>query len=994
MSKRSRDETKIEFVRSILGDIPIETIEKLLNSANQNVETAINLYFTDPSPPPPVAQSVQHIKQDKPAQAINKYYIGDLVITAWSLTKGQSPVKEGDKVNIVRDNVINSSNKIVRFSIKGKEIGRLPKEVADYISTLIDFKLCTFEGTIVWCPSTLKMGDDMILMIQCYLSPIRSENFTTTLPTPKKRSIQKNVDVNVLKKMALMRMFRNLALKPVRSSIQRMNVDGDDTWDMLLQTVAQKEVVVEEGEEEKKEVTDDQLDSIYEKAQVFDSHITAMDQPETMALELKEYQKRALAWMTAKETWEHEDGDIDMRSMHPLWEEYAFPNECDSEYKFFYFNPYSGELSLEFPEASTQERGGILADEILSLIHANRFNKHKDPIPQSLSSSGLLGKKSKRSVKKSPTTLIVCPMSLLAQWRDEIIRGSKPGTIKVDVFYGEERSKSTVDRLSSWTGSAPDVLVTTYGCILTDWTKLQNNNAYESPLFGIEFWRVVLDEAHQIKNRASKTSLACSDIKSRRRWAVSGTPIQNKLDDLYSLVRFLKHEPWANHTFWRTFITVPFEKQDPRALTAVQSVLEPIVLRRTKAMRDRNGQPMVPLPPKTVSVEYLSFSPEEQDIYDAIYSDSQIKFSYFCEAGKVGANYASILQLLTKLRQSCCHPYLALKNIVTDRNTKGINLEDLIANRNNAMECSQDELYPQENKYGLSVLQSMLDLQKGSLQNNAKDSQESSLDALAKINDECPICFESPDTMIALPCMHLACRLCVMDYFQKKEDEGAAGECPVCRHGPILQSQLLEIAVKPVDQMTESNVAFDIRKAVGGFRPSTKMNALIAHLKQDQADHCKTVVFSQFTSFLDLIGEALEHENIEFTRLDGTLQQAQREKVLNTFADEGKNVNVILISLRAGGVGLNLTCASRVVMMDPWWNLSIEAQAIDRVHRLGQLKDVSVTRFVVRDTIEERILEIQNRKNVLVNELYQSRDESKNRKMADLKLLFSKSARI
>lgn len=215
-----------------------------------------------------------------------------MYILAWSLTKGQSPVKEGDKVNIVRDNVINSSNKIVRFSIKGKEIGRLPKEVADYISTLIDFKLCTFEGTIVWCPSTLKMGDDMILMIQCYLSPIRSENFTTTLPTPKKRSIQKNVDVNVLKKMALMRMFRNLALKPVRSSIQRMNVDGDDTWDMLLQTVAQKEVVVEEGEEEKKEVTDDQLDSIYEKAQVFDSHITAMDQPETMALELKEYQKR------------------------------------------------------------------------------------------------------------------------------------------------------------------------------------------------------------------------------------------------------------------------------------------------------------------------------------------------------------------------------------------------------------------------------------------------------------------------------------------------------------------------------------------------------------------------------------------------------------------------------------------------------------------------------------------------------------------------------
>jgi DNA repair protein RAD5 len=66
--------------------------------------------------------------------------------------------------------------------------------------------------------------------------------------------------------------------------------------------------------------------------------------------------------MTAKEAFEFEDGDIDMRSLHPLWEEYMFPNECKSDQKFFYFNPYNGELSLDFPEANSQERGGILAD--------------------------------------------------------------------------------------------------------------------------------------------------------------------------------------------------------------------------------------------------------------------------------------------------------------------------------------------------------------------------------------------------------------------------------------------------------------------------------------------------------------------------------------------------------------------------------------------------------------------------------------------------------
>lgn len=393
--------------------------------------------------------------------------------------------------------------------------------------------------------------------------------------------------------------------------------------------------------------------------------------------------------------------------------------------------------------------------EILSLLHTNHFTKNVDS-------------PSKQSPKSSPTTLIVCPMSLLAQWRDEIIRGSKPNTISVEVFYGDERSKSS-SYFCSWNGSAPDVLVTTYGVVVAEWNKVQASSTYVTPLFDVEFWRVVLDEAHQIKNKSSKTSLACKDIKAKRRWAVTGTPIQNKLEDLYSLVRFLKHQPWSNHTFWRTFITVPFQKQDPSALTAVQTVLEPIVLRRTKTMRDRQGQLMVPLPPKTINIEYLSFTPEEQDIYDAIYNDSQIKFSYFCQAGKLGKNYASIFQLLTRLRQICCHPYLALQSKETEnplsQGGKGITLEDLIANHSSAVDNSSagtENLSQSEgsSSYGLSVLKNMLALQQGSAESQTNDSPMSNL------TEECPICFESPESMIALPCMHITCRPCVMDYFQ------------------------------------------------------------------------------------------------------------------------------------------------------------------------------------------------------------------------------------
>ncbi|CAO3651476.1 unnamed protein product [Mucor hiemalis] len=864
----------------------------------------------------------------------------------------------------------------------------------------------------------LKIGDDVILEIKCYLLPsaMHTNSFSTSYTQQsKKRSFDRSIqDPTILRKFALIQMFRNLGLRPARSAIQKLDVvGGDSAWDLLLQSATTKEedsIEAEEGldidEEEKKDVSDGQLDTIYEKAQVFDSQIEGMNQPKTMALELKEYQKRALAWMYAKEAFEHHDGDLDMRSMHPLWEEYIFPDECECEFKFFYFNPYNGELSLDFPEANSQERGGILADEmglgktieILSLLHTNRFNKKDDNSNQYIGSGG----------KTSPTTLIVCPMSLLAQWRDEIIRGSKPNTITVEVYYGDERSKSS-SYFCSWKGSAPDVLITTYGVLVAEWNKVQATSTYITPLFDVEFWRVVLDEAHQIKNKSSKTSLACKDVKAKRRWAVTGTPIQNKLEDLYSLVRFLKHEPWSNHTFWRTFITVPFQKQDPRALTAVQTVLEPIVLRRTKTMKDREGNLMVPLPPKTISIEYLSFTPEEQDIYDAIYNDSQIKFSYFCQAGKVGKNYASIFQLLTRLRQICCHPYLALQSKDAEnpvsQGGKGISLEDLIANRStNSGSAGTEDMSQSEgsSSYGLSVLKNMLALQQGSNESQTVDSPMSNL------TEECPICFESPESMIALPCMHITCRPCVMDYFQKKEEEGVAGECPVCRHGPILQSELLEIGVKSTDGATDNsespapdsqlqtkNIKFNIRKAVGGFKPSSKMSAMIKHLRQYQSEGLKTVVFSQFTSFLDLIGEALDYESIHFTRLDGTQTQSVREKVLANFSRPDENgASVLLISLRAGGVGLNLTCANRVIMMDPWWNFSIEAQAIDRVHRLGQSKEVIVTRFVMRDSVEERILEIQNRKHALVNELYQSKDEAKNSKLDDLQILFSKSKKI
>jgi SNF2 family DNA or RNA helicase len=130
------------------------------------------------------------------------------------------------------------------------------------------------------------------------------------------------------------------------------------------------------------------------------------------------------------------------------------------------------------------------------------------------------------------------------------------------------------------------------------------------------------------------------------------------------------------------------------------------------------------------------------------------------------------------------------------------------------------------------------------------------------------------------------------------------------------------------------------------------------------ADGHRALVFSQWTSLLDLIEPHLTSSSTRFTRLDGTT--VDRAAVVNEFqAEDGPAV--MLLSLKAGGTGLNLTAADHVFLVDPWWNPAVEDQAADRAHRIGQDKPVMVYRMVARDTVEERILELQERKRQLAN---------------------------
>ncbi|KAK0769533.1 DNA helicase rad5 [Friedmanniomyces endolithicus] len=172
---------------------------------------------------------------------------------------------------------------------------------------------------------------------------------------------------------------------------------------------------------------------------------------------------------------------------------------------------------------------------------------------------------------------------------------------------------------------------------------------------------------------------------------------------------------------------------------------------------------------------------------------------------------------------------------------------------------------------------------------------------------------------------------------------------------------------------------------------STKVSALLTALKKLRKTDpmAKSVVFSQFTSFLDLVGPALAAARIPTLRFDGSMSQRERARVLADFANR-TGFTVLLLSLRAGGVGLNLTCAKRVFMLDPWWSFAVEAQAIDRVHRMGQTEEVEVVRFIIEGSIEEKMLKIQERKKFIASSLgMMSEEDKKAQRIEDIRELLS-----
>ena len=255
---------------------------------------------------------------------------------------------------------------------------------------------------------------------------------------------------------------------------------------------------------------------------------------------------------------------------------------------------------------------------------------NKNPSPKSATQPK--GRPSKSCVGAPSTTLVIAPLSLITQWEEEL--ASKTNLSHL-VYYNANSKKLLSDF------SCLDVVVTTYGVIQSEFVaKSRGCGASSSPLLDHRWRRVILDEGHGIKNPATVVSKSCCSLEAQSRWCVTGTPVQNSLQDVYGLLKFLRHEPWCEGAFWKNAITncsltgdghgasgaeeKTAEEEAARvraragaAFARVRRVLAPIILRRTKDTLTEDGTPILTLPPIEASVVRVELSPPEREFYNA-----------------------------------------------------------------------------------------------------------------------------------------------------------------------------------------------------------------------------------------------------------------------------------------------------------------------------------------------------------------------------------------
>ncbi|KAF2689998.1 hypothetical protein K458DRAFT_426847 [Lentithecium fluviatile CBS 122367] len=737
-------------------------------------------------------------------------------------------------------------------------------------------------------------------------------------------------------------------------------------------------------------------------------------------------------------------------------------------------------------------KGGMLADDMglgktiqsIALILSNpRPGKGVEPE----------NKKNKILPTVGKGTLIVAPLALIKQWEAEIKdKVAKSYSLSVLVHHGPSRTKS-VDKLKSY-----DVVITTYQVLSSEHGSCgEGPNGSKKGCFGVHWYRTILDEAHSIKNRNAKMSKACYEINSHYRWCLTGTPMQNNLDELQSLIRFLRIQPYCEYPSWKDSIAGPIKNgRGNLGMKRLQVFLKAFMKRRTKDVLKKDGalnfggkskdggeKGGFQIVERNIETVIGEFTAMERAFYDRLQTRAEDRLEEMMGGEK--QDYIGALVLLLRLRQACNHPNLTKSNVKDDKDalatgskraavpnglqtprksndadaddladllgglsvqTKRCDICQIALNRDNAatgaIRCNECEA-------NLNASAKKAKKAKKHRKHKHKDSKEKKHKKSKKVEGE----------NAAAPKASRQRRVVVDSDGEDEgewlvpesdrgttdlgkaggtDDENAEGSGDTLASvdsdsfatddkdsvgsfivhdtdseddGPVIRKKQLKPKVINLDsddpasdsevdsdesdsetdsQYDSESEESDIEYDASDLTPSTKIRQLLTILEKETPDH-KVIVFSQFTSMLDLIQPFLNRAGYNFTRYDGSMRNDLREASLHKLRND-KRTRVLLCSLRCGSLGLNLTAASRVVIMEPFWNPFVEEQAIDRVHRLNQTVDVTVYRLSIHDSVEEKILALQESKRKLANAAIEGGKAMGKLSMNDILNLFKRDA--
>ncbi|KAL8874609.1 MAG: hypothetical protein Q9174_000072 [Haloplaca sp. 1 TL-2023] len=396
-----------------------------------------------------------------------------------------------------------------------------------------------------------------------------------------------------------------------------------------------------------------------------------------------------------------------------------------------------------------------------------------------------------------------------------------------------------------------NVIVTTYGV-----AKTKDDCRF---LRRLPLQVCVYDEGHVLKNRKSAAYEQLTRFKSVFRLLLTGTPLQNNLSELVSLLAFIMPEMFREHSedFDIIFSQRAKTTNDSHAallsaqrIDRARSMMAPFVLRRKK------HQVLKHLPQKTRRVEYCELSPTQADLYSSEKARGLQVIVDRAAGKKVGNETANVMMAL---RKASIHPLLFR------RKYNDVTLKQM------ARDCLKEEEFK---------------------------------------NSEFALCLEDMSVM--------------MDFELQR----------FCHRYP---STMLKYRLRNEEWMD-----------------SGKVNKLAELLAKYKGNGDRVLVFSQFVMVMDILEDVMETLNMRFFRLDGQTKIDERQDMIDQFYAD-KDITVFLLSTKAGGAGINLACANKVVIFDSSFNPQDDIQAENRAHRVGQTREVEVVRLVTRGTIEEQI---------------------------------------